>query len=150
MMHRIIIDTDIGGDIDDAFALCLAMQSPELELMAVTTVYQATDKKAMLARRLLDAGGFGQVPVYAGERMPMTPGTLYGKEVDYCQVPLQYRPEYETIEGWKDGAVNFIIETLEQEENGTVTLPSFFSYLPTVNFGLLSAPSFPMVRTKPV
>ena len=28
----VIIDTDLGDDIDDAFALCLAMQSPELEI----------------------------------------------------------------------------------------------------------------------
>ena len=34
----IIIDTDIGGDVDDALALALALQSPELDVKAITTV----------------------------------------------------------------------------------------------------------------
>ena len=33
----VIIDTDLGDDIDDAFALCLAAQSPEIQLLGVTT-----------------------------------------------------------------------------------------------------------------
>ena len=36
MRIPVIIDTDIGDDIDDAFALCLAMQSPEIEILGVT------------------------------------------------------------------------------------------------------------------
>ena len=39
-MTNLIIDTDIGDDIDDAFALCLAMQSPEINLLGVTTVFR--------------------------------------------------------------------------------------------------------------
>jgi hypothetical protein len=34
----IVLDTDIGGDIDDAFALAVVLDSPELDLRAVTTV----------------------------------------------------------------------------------------------------------------
>jgi hypothetical protein len=37
----VILDTDIGSDVDDAFALALAVASPELELVAVTTVGEA-------------------------------------------------------------------------------------------------------------
>ena len=33
----VILDTDIGDDIDDAFALGLALRSPELELLGITT-----------------------------------------------------------------------------------------------------------------
>jgi purine nucleosidase len=35
--QKIIVDTDIGGDIDDAFALALALSSPDMELLGVTT-----------------------------------------------------------------------------------------------------------------
>ncbi|MBM3891375.1 MAG: nucleoside hydrolase, partial [Verrucomicrobia bacterium] len=38
MREKIIIDTDIGDNVDDALALALACRSPELELLAVTTV----------------------------------------------------------------------------------------------------------------
>jgi hypothetical protein len=34
---KVIVDTDIGDDIDDAFALALAMRSPELEILGITT-----------------------------------------------------------------------------------------------------------------
>jgi inosine-uridine nucleoside N-ribohydrolase len=65
----IILDTDIGTDIDDAFALALIVNSPELELLGVTTVSGDTQARARLAAKLLwEAGGpFRRVPVVAGE-----------------------------------------------------------------------------------
>ena len=65
----IILDTDIGTDIDDAFALALVINSPELELLGVTTVSGDTQARARLAAKLLwEAGGsWRKVPVYAGE-----------------------------------------------------------------------------------
>ena len=50
-----ILDTDIGDDIDDAFALALAMRSPELKLLGVTTAYGDTDLRAKLVQRYLGA-----------------------------------------------------------------------------------------------
>jgi len=65
----IILDTDIGSDIDDAFALALIIKSPELELLGVTTVSGDTQARARLAAKMLwEAGGkWRQVPVAAGE-----------------------------------------------------------------------------------
>lgn len=65
----IILDTDIGTDIDDAFALALIINSPELELVGVTTVAGDTQARARLAAKMLwEAGGpWRSVPVYAGE-----------------------------------------------------------------------------------
>ena len=37
-----LLDTDIGDDIDDAFALALLLENPEIDLKAVTTVYKNT------------------------------------------------------------------------------------------------------------
>lgn len=64
----IILDTDIGTDIDDAFALALIMSSPEFQLLGVTTVSGDTAARARLAARFLwEAGGkWRQVPVVAG------------------------------------------------------------------------------------
>src|SRR5262245_46567327 len=50
---RIILDTDIGDDIDDAFALELALQSPELEVTGVTTAWGDTALRARMVRRML-------------------------------------------------------------------------------------------------
>jgi len=65
----ILLDTDIGTDIDDAFALALIINSPELELLGVTTVAGDTQARARLAAKLLwEAGGaWRKVPVYAGD-----------------------------------------------------------------------------------
>jgi inosine-uridine nucleoside N-ribohydrolase len=65
----VILDTDIGTDIDDAFAVALIINSPELELLGVTTVAGDTQARARLAAKLLwEAGGaWRKVPVYAGQ-----------------------------------------------------------------------------------
>lgn len=69
----ILLDTDIGTDSDDAVALALALASPEIDLIAVTTVSGDTRLRAQIARRLLDLGGRTGVPVYAGCTVPRTP-----------------------------------------------------------------------------
>jgi len=61
-----IIDTDIGDDIDDAFALGLALQSPELKIIGITTEYGDTDLRARLVDRYLTAVGRKDIPVAAG------------------------------------------------------------------------------------
>jgi len=63
---KIIIDTDIGDDVDDAFALALAVKSPEFEVLGVTTTFGDTETRARIADRLLDACGQGTIPVKAG------------------------------------------------------------------------------------
>jgi inosine-uridine nucleoside N-ribohydrolase len=49
----VILDTDIGDDIDDAYALGLALQSPELKLVGITTASGDTDLRAKLVGRYL-------------------------------------------------------------------------------------------------
>jgi len=68
MPTRIILDTDIGDDIDDAFALALAVSSPELQLLGVTTVHGPVEKRARIARKLLNQAGAGDIPVIPGFR----------------------------------------------------------------------------------
>lgn len=62
----IVLDTDIGGDIDDAFALALVLHSPELDLRAVTTVSGDTAARARLAAKMLAVAGRTGIPVAAG------------------------------------------------------------------------------------
>ncbi len=69
--QSVIIDTDIGDDIDDAFALALALNSPEIDLQAVTTVFGDTYRRARLAAHLLQAFGREDIPVAAGIGVPL-------------------------------------------------------------------------------
>ncbi len=61
-----ILDTDIGDDIDDAFALALALRSPEIDLLGITTEFGDTELRARLVDRYLEAVGRAGIPVAAG------------------------------------------------------------------------------------
>jgi inosine-uridine nucleoside N-ribohydrolase len=64
--EKVIIDTDIGDDIDDAFALALALHSPELKILGVTTTFGETELRAKLADRFLGEAGRADIPVAVG------------------------------------------------------------------------------------
>ncbi len=64
---KIVLDTDMGDDIDDALSLVLAMKMPEIELLGVTTCFRDTQKRARIAKKLVSLWGI-DVPVYAGLR----------------------------------------------------------------------------------
>jgi len=68
---KLFIDTDIGDDIDDLQALTLALVSPEVDLVGVTTVWGNTLRRAKLVRKLLEAAGRKDVPVAPGAGSPL-------------------------------------------------------------------------------
>ena len=65
--QKVIIDTDVGDDIDDAFALALAVKSPELEILGVTTTFGETEVRARIVDRFLGELGRSDIPVLAGK-----------------------------------------------------------------------------------
>jgi len=66
----VIIDTDIGDDIDDAFALAVALQDPRLDVIGITTAWGDTRSRTLLVRRLLSTLGRQNVPVAEGPSTP--------------------------------------------------------------------------------
>lgn len=64
--EKIIIDTDIGDDIDDAFAVALALRSPELQILGITTTFGDTETRAKLLDRMLGEAGRQDIPVAVG------------------------------------------------------------------------------------
>jgi purine nucleosidase len=66
----IIFDTDIGDDIDDALALALALQSPELDVRAVTTVIDDTESRTRLAWKQLGIYNRRDVALATGASQP--------------------------------------------------------------------------------
>jgi inosine-uridine nucleoside N-ribohydrolase len=63
---KIILDTDIGDDVDDAFALALAMRSPEVEMVGITTAWGDTALRARLVQRFLKENGAAEIPIAVG------------------------------------------------------------------------------------
>ncbi len=121
--EKIIIDTDIGDDIDDAFALALALRSPELQILGVTTTFGDTQTRAKLADRLLGEAGREDIPVAAG--IPTPPKS-----------PLTQRPYAEHghfARATHPDAVNFILEQIRRYP-GEITLVAIG---PLMNVGAL-------------
>jgi purine nucleosidase len=70
-MKPIILDTDIGTDVDDAMALSLAALCPDFEILGVTTVHADAPLRARIARKLLDLAGRQDVLVVPGASLPL-------------------------------------------------------------------------------
>jgi purine nucleosidase len=68
--EKVIIDTDIGDDIDDAFAVALAVRSPELEILGIETTFGDTETRARIVDRFLGEIGRSDIPMLVGKKTP--------------------------------------------------------------------------------
>ncbi len=127
----LLLDTDIGSDIDDAVCLTYLLAEPRCDLLGVTTVTGEPQKRAMLADAVCGAAGRSDVPIFSG-----------------CDraVLLEQRqpkaPQAEVLGRWEHGtdfqpyaAVEFLRRTI-RERPGEITL---LTVGPLTNAGLLFA-----------
>jgi inosine-uridine nucleoside N-ribohydrolase len=70
MPHKLLLDTDIGSDIDDAVCLAYLLAQPECDLIGITTVTGEGQRRAMMASALCKAAG-KEVPIYIGAETPL-------------------------------------------------------------------------------
>jgi len=111
--EKVIIDTDIGDDVDDAFALALALSNPRLQILGITTAWGDTDLRARLVERLLQQTGHEDIPVAAGPKtQPGAPFTQAAWAEAFPE-PADGRPN----------AVDFIRNQI-QRNPGQITLIS--------------------------
>jgi purine nucleosidase len=120
----VIIDTDIGDDIDDAFAIALALQSPEIRILGITTAWGNTPLRARLLERFLRETGHADVPIAVGVEKYPTKGTLHFTQEAYAQ----RGPEMKL-----PGAVDFILEQIRNHP-GEISL---IAIGPETNLGAL-------------
>ncbi len=89
-MKKIWIDTDIGGDIDDALALLLAISlNDEIEILGVSTVFENTTARAKIAKTLFNLANM-DIKVYAGNKMPYKIKKVFHDKVDTNKYPITY------------------------------------------------------------
>ena len=70
MSIKILFDTDIGSDIDDAVALAYLLAQPECELLGITTVTGEPVKRAQMASALCRVAG-KDIPIFPGRAEPL-------------------------------------------------------------------------------
>jgi len=119
MTTRLILDTDIGTDVDDCLALALILGSPELTLAGVTCVYGDVALRARMVRQLLALHGTRGVPVLQGARdtlLGLRPIYWEGHEGQGLLEGAQDTPGAES-----EDAVDFIVRTA-REGSGAIHL----------------------------
>jgi purine nucleosidase len=73
---KVLLDTDMGGDIDDALCLAYLLCHPSCEIVGITTVSGEVEKRAMVADAICKVAG-KSIPIFAGADKPMLPSTMY-------------------------------------------------------------------------
>ncbi len=129
--EKIIIDTDIGDDVDDAFAIALALRSPQLEILGISTTFGDTEARARITDRLLGEVGRQDIPVVAGAPTP-APNPM--SQLRYAEGSRFARTSHAP-------AVDFILQQIRRYP-GQITL---IAIGPLMNVGALidrDAPTF--------
>jgi purine nucleosidase len=104
----VIFDTDIGDDIDDALALALALQSPELDVRLVTTVADDVESRTRLAWKELGLFGRQDIPLATGAPEPLLDPRLPDKAAQFGVLTATDLPPASS----RERAADKIIETL--------------------------------------
>lgn len=115
--QKVLVDTDIGDDIDDALAIALGLKLENIEIVGVTTVFRDTSARARIARHLLSLAGRGDVPVYAGSQNGLA---RHNERLPLCQMtPEINTPEWDAVNAAQaasddgESAVDFIVQTAQ-------------------------------------
>jgi inosine-uridine nucleoside N-ribohydrolase len=127
-MTKILLDTDIGTDVDDAVALAYLLCHPKCELLGITTVTGEPEKRASLASLLCLAAG-KEISIYPGADIPMQ-GEQRQKIAQQAAVLPRWPHQSDFAEGQ---AVDFLASTIRSYP-GEVTL---LTVGPLTNIGQL-------------
>jgi inosine-uridine nucleoside N-ribohydrolase len=111
---KVILDTDIGTDIDDGWALGYALKSPAFELMGVTVTDADTAQRGRLVCKLLYRLGRTDVPVAVGRKTPAVPPD----RIDY---QFTWAEDFQAYQPVRAPAVDFLADVIRRNP-GQITL----------------------------
>lgn len=128
----ILLDTDIGSDIDDAVCLGYLLKQPRCELLGITTVSGQPRLRAAMADAVCRAAGRDDIPIHSGHDLALVNRTLVQPEVPQAAMLSQFahRPADDFA---PHSAVRFLQEQIRSRP-GEITL---IAIGPMTNLGLL-------------
>jgi purine nucleosidase len=114
---EILLDTDIGSDVDDAIALAYLLARPDCQLVGITTVSGDVQKRAALADFVCRAAGVSDIPIVAGATLSLTQEDRQPAVAQYDWIGLAA----EAASWVKNSAVDFLRATISSRA-GELTL----------------------------
>ncbi len=108
-MHTIILDTDIGTDVDDALALSVLLGSQEVNLLGITTVYGDVRLRSQIAMHLCSMVN-REIPTYMGESK-----TISGREVWVSGSEGKNFESLDSLAPQTTSAVDFLLEAVASQ-----------------------------------
>lgn len=135
-IHRVLLDTDIGDDIDDALALGYLGKSRDIFLLGVSTVFLKTKERAKLGAAELQVLGKFHLPIVAGAGRPLNiKDALYQKRLK------NHKPwQFEVLSKIKPIVKPYEMDVVEFLKNNIEAHPGEVTLLtigPLTNIGLL-------------
>lgn len=127
-MTKVLLDTDIGTDVDDAVCLAYLLSHPDCELLGITTVTGEPVKRASLASVICRAAG-REIPIYPGADQPMQ-----GEQRQPVAQQAAVLPRWSHVTDFPTGqAVDFLADTIRSNPGNVILL----TIGPLTNAGLL-------------
>lgn len=118
MTIKILLDTDIGSDIDDAVCLAYLLAHPECELLGITTVTGEAELRARMASALCKVAG-KEIPIFPGRETPLLPGRQW----------QPHAPQAAALDRWphettfpKGEAISFMRQVIRQHPGEVILL----------------------------
>jgi len=111
----VILDTDIGSDIDDTWALAMLLRSPEFDVKYIITSEDDTVHKAKLTAKMCEAMGRSDIPIGVGYKPVVCNCT-------YPQASWVGDYDFDDYPGTivEDGIAGFVETVMASEEKITV------------------------------
>jgi purine nucleosidase len=128
MTTKVLLDTDIGSDIDDAVCLAYLLAHPDCELLGITTVTGEAEKRARIASALCKLAG-KDIPILPGTERPLL---VPQKQLYAEQAVALHDWEHET-KFPRGEAIEFLQHIIRSHPGEVVLL----AIAPLTNIGLL-------------
>ena len=109
--QKVILDCDLGDDIDDAYALALLIASPEIDILGVVMDYGNTPERAKIACRMLYETGRENIPVVIGR-----------KTRDNYSNQFYWGEGFDKVQPVKKAGADFILEQLKKYPNEVILI----------------------------
>ena len=108
MIHKVHLDTDLGGDIDDLCALAMLLAWETVEITGITTVAEFNGRRAGYVRHVLEMEGRQAIPIAAGADVAQ--GYYRYAELGYPDEGRYWSQQITSLPGQPEDAVSSLAE----------------------------------------